>query len=156
MYRSVESVGSKAAGPVQSLVRIVVGFLFACHGAASLFGVLGGAFGTHGGTVPLGSWPDWWAAAIQLVGGGLVALGLFTRPMALICSGSMAYAYFAVHQPTGLLPLVNDGEPAALYAWVFLLLAALGPGPWALERLLPAGGRKTQLATAVDPAAANA
>ncbi len=69
MYRSAESVGTKAAGPVQSLVRIVVGFLFACHGAASLFGVLGGAVGTHGGTVPFGAWPGWWAAAIQLVGG---------------------------------------------------------------------------------------
>lgn len=156
MYRSIESAGTKAAGPVQSLVRIVVGFLFACHGAASLFGVLGGAVGTHGGTVPFGAWPGWWAAAIQLVGGFLVALGLFTRPAALVCSGSMAYAYFSVHQPTGLLPLVNNGEPAALYAWIFLLLATFGPGPWALERLLPAGGRQARPAAAVGQATANA
>ncbi|GLX49623.1 hypothetical protein Shyhy01_25730 [Streptomyces hygroscopicus subsp. hygroscopicus] len=59
MYRTVPSPSpaAKAAGPVQSLVRVVVGFLFACHGAASLFGVLGGAVGTHGGTVPSGAWP---------------------------------------------------------------------------------------------------
>jgi putative oxidoreductase len=156
MYRSVESVGTKAAGPVQSLVRIVVGFLFACHGAASLFGVLGGAVGTHGGTVPLGAWPGWWAAAIQLAGGILVVLGLFTRPAALICSGSMAYAYFTVHQPTGPLPIENNGEPAALYAWMFLLLAAFGPGPWALERLLPAARREPQSAAAAGRATANA
>jgi putative oxidoreductase len=156
MYRSVESVGTKAAGPVQSLVRIVVGFLFACHGTASLFGVLGGAVGTHGGTVPFGAWPGWWAAAIQLVGGVLVAFGLFTRPAALICSGSMAYAYFTVHQPTGLLPIENNGEPSALFAWIFLLLAVFGPGPWALERLLPADGTEAQPRAAADQAAANA
>ena len=156
MYRSVESAGTKAAGPLHSLVRIVVGFLFACHGAASLFGILGGAFGTHGGTVPFGAWPEWWAAAIQLAGGLLVALGLFTRPAALICSGSMAYAYFTVHQPTGLLPIENNGEPAALFAWVFLLLAAFGPGPWALERLLPIARRQPHSVAVTDQAAANA
>ncbi|MET7378410.1 DoxX family protein [Streptomyces sp. NPDC005526] len=156
MNRFVEPAALKAAGPVHSLVRMVVGFLFACHGAASLFGVLGGAFGTHGGTVQFGVWPDWWAAAIQLVGGTLVALGLFTRAAALICSGSMAYAYFAVHQQAGLLPLQNNGEPAALYAWMFLLLAAFGPGPWALARLLPAAGREERPSAVADPAAANA
>ncbi|WAL66643.1 DoxX family protein [Amycolatopsis cynarae] len=121
---------------VHTLFRVVVGFLFACHGAASLFGVLGGAQGTHGGTVPVGSWPGWWAALIQLVGGVLVALGLGTRVAALISSGSMAYAYFSVHQAAALLPIENKGEPAALYAWAFLLIVAVGPGPWALDRLL--------------------
>jgi putative oxidoreductase len=115
--------------------------------------VLGGAFGTHGGTVPFGSWPGWWAAAIQLVGGILVALGLFTRPAALICSGSMAYAYFTVHQPTGLLPIENNGEPAALYTWIFLLLATFGPGPWALERLLSAARREPRPTAAADQTA---
>jgi putative oxidoreductase len=156
MYRAVASSGSKAAGPVQSLVRIVVGFLFACHGAASLFGVLGGAVGTHGGTVPAGAWPGWWAAVIQLIGGLLVALGLFTRSAALICSGSMAYAYFTVHQPTGLLPIENNGEPSALYAWIFLLLAVFGPGPWALERFLPIAGREVRPAARPQQATANA
>ncbi|MEU2930552.1 DoxX family protein [Streptomyces sp. NPDC007251] len=141
---------------MQSLVRIVIGFLFACHGAASLFGVLGGAVGTHGGTVPVGAWPGWWAAAIQLIGGVLVALGLFTRSAALICSGSMAYAYFSVHQPTGLLPIENNGELSVLYAWTFLLLAALGPGPWALERLLPNARREPRPVARAEQVTANA
>jgi putative oxidoreductase len=136
-----------SAGPVQSLFRIVVGFLFACHGAASLFGILGGAQGTHGGTVPFGAWPYWYAAVIQLIGGILVALGVGTRVAALICSGSMAFAYFTVHQPTGLLPIENEGEPSALYAWAMLLLAAAGPGPWALGRLFT--GAPAQTSTAV-------
>lgn len=130
---------------VHTLFRVVIGFLFACHGAASLFGVLGGAQGTHGGSVPVGSWPGWWAALIQLVGGALVAFGLFTRAAALICSGSMAYAYFAVHQAAALLPIENNGEPAALYTWVFLLTVVIGPGPWALDHLLFRGRKAPEL-----------
>lgn len=117
------------------LFRIVVGLLFTCHGAASIFGVLGGAAGGKGGTLPVGSWPGWWAAAIQLVGGILVLLGVGTRIAALVCSGSMAYAYFTVHQSHALWPIQNGGEPAALYAWVFLVIAFVGPGAWALEHL---------------------
>ncbi|HEY4018515.1 MAG TPA: DoxX family protein [Pseudonocardiaceae bacterium] len=123
-------------GPVQSIFRIVVGFLFACHGAASLFGVFGGASGTHGGTVAFGTWPDWWAAVIELIGGVLVALGIGTRVAALIGSGAMAFAYFTVHIKHGLLPLENSGEPAALYSWIFVLIAVIGPGPWALAAKL--------------------
>jgi putative oxidoreductase len=140
--------GLHASSPhVLTLFRIVVGVLFACHGAASLFGVLGGAHG--GGTVPAGEWPGWWAAVIQLVGGSLAALGLGTRIAALICSGSMAYAYFAVHQAHALWPIQNDGEPAALYCWAFLLLAGLGSGPFALESLIV--GRRAR--AALRPAA---
>ncbi|MGP4001194.1 DoxX family protein [Streptomyces sp. 8N706] len=128
------------------LFRFVVGLLFACHGAASLFGVLGGAMG--GGTVPTGAWPGWYAAVIQLVGGGLAALGLGTRIAALIASGSMAYAYFTVHQGEGLWPLQNGGEPSAIYSWAFLLLVFTGPGAWALDRLFGAGRRP---AAAVPP-----
>jgi putative oxidoreductase len=124
-----------ASGTVQSLFRIVVGFLFACHGAASLFGILGGAHGRNGGAVPVGEWPSWWAAAIQLVGGALVAVGIGTRSAALLCSGSMAYAYFVVHQDDGLLPIQNGGELAALYSWLFLLIAVLGPGSLAVNSL---------------------
>ncbi|MFD9895189.1 DoxX family protein [Amycolatopsis sp. NPDC059027] len=129
-------LSTRFAPSVQSVFRVVVGFLFACHGAASLFGVLGGAMGTHGGTVPAGAWPGWWAAVIQLVGGTLVALGLCTRVSALVCAGSMAYAYFTVHQAKALLPIQNSGEPSALYAWAFLAIAALGPGPWAVGNAL--------------------
>ncbi|MCX2970112.1 DoxX family protein [Streptomyces sp. JHD 1] len=120
-------------GPVLSLFRMVIGLLFACHGAATLLGVLGGP---HGAPPGAGQWPGWWAAVIQLVGGTLVLLGLATRPTALLCSGSMAYAYFVHHQGDGLFPLENGGETAALYCWAFLLIAAIGPGHWALSALL--------------------
>lgn len=115
------------------LFRAVIGFLFACHGAASLFGVLGGAMG--GGSVPSGTWPGWYAAVIQLVGGTLVALGLGTRTAAFIASGSMAYAYFKVHQPESLFPLQNGGEASAVFCWAFLLLVFTGPGAVAVDRL---------------------
>jgi putative oxidoreductase len=121
---------------VLALFRVVVGLLFACHGAASLFGILGGAMG--GGTIPAGAWPGWYAAVIQLVGGALVALGLGTRIAALISSGSMAYAYFSVHQGEGLWPLQNGGEPSAMFCWAFLLIVFTGPGAWALDRLVGA------------------
>lgn len=115
------------------LFRVVIGFLFACHGAAALFGILGGTMG--GGTVPTGTWPDWYAALIQLAGGILVAFGLGTRIAALVCSGSMAYAYFKVHQPDSLFPLQNGGEASAVFCWAFLLLVFTGPGAVALDRL---------------------
>jgi putative oxidoreductase len=119
---------------VLSAVRIVVSFLFACHGAKILFGILGGV-DKYGGTAPIGSWPIWWAGVIELLGGALVMLGLFTRPAALLCSGAMAFAYFTVHQPQALLPLQNHGELATLYCWIFLLIATLGPGRFALDAI---------------------
>ncbi|WP_405873314.1 MULTISPECIES: DoxX family protein [unclassified Streptomyces] len=117
------------------LFRIVVGLLFACHGAASLFGVLGGAAGTKGGTVETGLWPFWYAAVIQLVGGVLVLLGLGTRAAALIASGSMAYAYFKMHQPNALWPMENGGEASAMFSWTLLLLVFTGSGAFGLDRL---------------------
>lgn len=134
---------------VQSAFRVVVGALFACHGAASLFGILGGAHGQNGGAVPFGVWPSWWAAVIQLVGGTLVAIGLGTRIAAFICSGSMAYAYFVVHQGDGILPIQNGGELAALYSWLFLLIAVLGPGSVAVDNLWRR--RHTNLGARVSP-----
>ncbi|GLZ41329.1 DoxX family protein [Actinokineospora sp. NBRC 105648] len=126
---------------VLALFRIVIGFLFATHGAATLFNVLGGP---KGGQVPaFAAWPGWWAAAIQLVGGVLVALGLGTRVAAIVCSGSMAYAYFTVHQEIGTLPLQNGGETAALFAWAFLLLAFTGPGKWAVDAVFSRGKQET-------------
>ncbi|MGW7441734.1 DoxX family protein [Streptomyces sp. NPDC054849] len=116
-----------------ALFRIVTGLLFASHGAASLFGVLGGAHG--GGTVAAGSWPGWYAAAIQLIAGGLILLGLGTRAAAFVASGSMAYAYFTVHQPEALWPLQNGGEASAMFCWSFLLLVFTGPGAFAVDRL---------------------
>ncbi|WP_407698187.1 DoxX family protein [Streptomyces jumonjinensis] len=119
------------------LFRIVTGLLFACHGAASLFGVLGGAHG--GGTVAAGTWPWWYAAVIQFVGGGLVMLGIGTRSAAFVSSGSMAYAYFVEHQSAGLFPMENGGELSALFCWGMLLLVFTGPG--ALTLISPSGAR---------------
>ncbi|EQD86182.1 putative oxidoreductase [Saccharopolyspora erythraea NRRL 2338] len=119
-------------GIVLSVVRIVVSFMFLLHGVATLFG----PFTPHGESTPVGQWPSWWAGLIQFVGGGLVLLGLFTRPAALVCSGAMAFAYFKVHQPRGLFPIQNAGELAAMYSWTFLLIAALGAGPFALDALI--------------------
>jgi putative oxidoreductase len=114
--------------------RAVVGFLFACHGAQGLFGAFGGVDGA-GGAVP---WLSIFGASslICLVGGALVLAGLWTRSAAVLCSGTMAVAYFTVHQPMGALPLQNMGEPAAFYAWAFLVIAALGPGRYALDTVV--------------------
>jgi putative oxidoreductase len=119
---------------VLGATRVVVSFLFLCHGIVGLFGAWGG-IDTMGGTVELFSWPDWWGSMIHLVAGAFVLAGFFTRTSALLCSGSMAYAYFVVHQPLALLPLPNGGEPAALFAWIFLLIGVAGPGAFALDTL---------------------
>jgi putative oxidoreductase len=113
---------------------VVISFLFVLHGAVGLFGAFGGIDGQGGTVAPL-SWPGWWGSVIHLVAGAFVMAGLFTRTAALLCSGAMAYAYFTVHQPIALFPIPNGGEPAALYAWTFLLIAALGPGKFALDAL---------------------
>jgi putative oxidoreductase len=121
------------AGAVAA-TRVVVSFLFVCHGVVGLFGAFGGVDG-QGGTVELLSFPDGVGSLIHLVAGAFVMAGLFTRPAALLCSGAMAYAYFTVHQPIALLPLPNGGEPAALFSWIFLLIAIIGPGAFALDSL---------------------
>ncbi|MGW1789070.1 DoxX family protein [Streptomyces tubercidicus] len=134
MSAPLTSFAQRSTPHALALFRIVIGLLFACHGASSLFGVLGGAMG-QGGTVPTGSWPGWYAAVIQLAGGLLVMLGLGTRAAAFISSGSMAYAYFSTHQGSALWPIQNGGEPSAMYCWAFLLLACTGPGAWALDQV---------------------
>ncbi|MFC8422704.1 DoxX family protein [Streptomyces sp. NPDC057236] len=116
------------------MFRIVIGLLFACHGARDLLGLFGGADGS-GGTVETGTWPGWYAALIELVGGTLVMLGLGTRAAAFISSGAMAYAYFKVHQPDALWPIENRGEAAAMYCWAMLLLVFTGSGALGLDRL---------------------
>ncbi|MEV0395777.1 DoxX family protein [Polymorphospora rubra] len=132
---------NRFTAPVWSLFRAVIGLLFACHGAATVLGVFGGARGT-GQAVEVGTWPNWWAGLIQLVCGLLVLVGFATRPAAVLSSGSMAYAYFVVHQPTNLLPIENGGVNSALYAWAFLVIAVLGAGPWSLDALLSRRGNR--------------
>jgi putative oxidoreductase len=73
---------------------------------------------------------------MEIVGGALLLLGLFTRPVAFLLSGEMAFAYFIAHAPKGFWPIVNQGELAALYCFLFLYLAAAGGGPWSVDRLL--------------------
>ncbi|MFC0432089.1 DoxX family protein [Kutzneria buriramensis] len=111
------------------LYRIVIGLLFACHGLKTIFGL----FGSH--PSPVGVWPGWWAALIQLVCGTLVCVGVATRPAALLGSGSMAFAYFTVHAPHGLWPIQNGGEAAALFCWALLIVVFTGPGRFALARV---------------------
>ncbi|MGC4877109.1 DoxX family protein [Micromonospora sp. DT43] len=146
---------SRLGGPTLSLFRIVTGLLFMLHGLSSVFGLFGGNPMT-GAAIPFGSWPGWWAALIQLVCGALVLAGLFTRPAALLASGSMAYAYFVVHQPEDLLPLHNGGELSALFCWSFLLVAALGSGPWALDALFARRRADAPQASVADPAPVSA
>ncbi len=138
------------SAPVWSLFRIVIGLLFSLHGAGTVFGILGGNAGS-GKALEVGVWPGWWAGLIQLVCGILVMLGLFTRPAAVLASGSMAYAYFVVHQPEALAPAQNGGVAPALYAWTFLAIAALGPGPWSLDALWR---RRSTASTATNTRAA--
>ncbi|MFJ4961001.1 DoxX family protein [Streptomyces sp. NPDC088729] len=116
------------------LYRFAIGLIFALHGASTLFGVFGGR------EAEAGAWPGWYAALIQLVCGALVALGLGTRAAAFLASGSMAYAYFTVHQPQALMPTENGGEASAIFCWAFLLLVFTGPGALAVDRFF--GGRK--------------
>lgn len=141
---------NRLAEPVWSLFRVVIGLLFACHGAVTVLGLFGGVRGS-GQAIEVGVWPGWWAGLIQLVCGVLVMVGLATRPAAVLSSGSMAYAYFVVHQPTNLMPIENGGVTSALYAWAFLAIAVLGAGRWSLDALLR--GRRTQAVTK-EPVAA--
>lgn len=117
---------------VLSVLRIIVGFLFVEHGMQKLLGL---PVPMPTGTVPLLSLIGI-SGALELVGGLLVMLGLFTRPTAFILSGFMAVAYFMAHAPQGFWPLLNKGELAALYSFVFLYLAAAGGGVWSLDSLL--------------------
>ncbi len=116
---------------LRSVLRMVVGFMFIAHGTQKLFNAPPG----QGGAVPVASFMGF-AGTLELVGGLLILFGLFTRPTAFILCGMMAVAYFMVHAPGGFLPLVNRGELAVLYCFVFLYLAVAGGGTWSADRAL--------------------
>jgi putative oxidoreductase len=122
------------SGYVLSLLRIVIGFTFCCHGAQKLFGLFGG-MGGHGAKATALSLL-WFAGIIESFGGLLVILGLFTRPVALILCGEMAVAYFRVHAPRGFWPITNMGELAVLYCFIFLYFFAAGAGPLSLDNMI--------------------
>jgi putative oxidoreductase len=117
-----------------SAMRIVAGFLFMEHGLQKIFGLLGG-LGGHGATAHFFSWP-WAAGMIEVVGGPLILIGLFTQPVAFVLCGEMAVAYFWAHAPHGFWPLVNHGELAVLYCFVFLFLTVAGGGPISADHLV--------------------
>jgi putative oxidoreductase len=117
-----------------SLLRMVAGLLFLCHGGMKLLGWFGGMPGQPAdATLP----PLMLAAGlIELAGGAAILVGLLTRPAAFIASGEMAVAYFMAHFPKGWWPIQNQGEMAVLYCFIFLFLAAAGPGSFSLDHLI--------------------
>jgi putative oxidoreductase len=114
---------------VLGATRVFAGVLLASHGAQKLLGAFGG--------IPEGvpGFIVWTAGPIELVGGALLAIGLFTRPTAFLMSGLMAFAYVLGHAGKGFWPILNGGELAIVYSWLLLYLAAQGPGAWALDNL---------------------
>jgi putative oxidoreductase len=114
---------------VLSLLRFIAGLCFMQHGLSKLIAFPAPA-PAHLGTVSL------IAGIIEALGGLLVCIGLFTRPAAFIISGEMAFGYFMVHAPKSFFPIVNGGDLAILYCFVFLYIAVVGGGTWSLDRLL--------------------
>ena len=125
---SLTQTASAWAPRMLSVLRIVTGLLFLQHGTMKYFSFppsemfAGGLDGLMRA-----------AGAIELVGGILIIIGLFTRPVAFICSGFTAAAYFMAHAPQGFFPALNGGELAALYCFVFLYFACAGAGPWSVD-----------------------
>jgi putative oxidoreductase len=116
---------------LQSVLRIVVAFLFVAHGSQKFFGFP--AVEARAG-VPLMSLLGL-ASMLEMLGGTLMFLGLLTRPVAFVLAGEMAVAYFTSHAPRGFWPLVNRGEPAVFFCFTWLYFAAAGAGPWSLDAL---------------------
>lgn len=128
----MKSFGSTLAPQASSLMRIVLGLLYLEHGTAKLFAFPPVAMFAHLSVASLVGI----AGIIELVGGALLFLGLFTRPVAFILSGEMAIAYFMVHAPQGFFPILNGGELAIVYCFTFLYFAAAGAGPWSVDALI--------------------
>ncbi len=119
------------SGPTHALLRIMAGLMFMLHGGQKLFGWFGGMDG-QGGSAEMASLMGL-AGILETVGGALIIIGLFTRPVAFILSGEMAVAYFMAHLPNGFWPIENRGESAALFCFIFLFLAFNGAGPWSVD-----------------------
>lgn len=127
----VDGFYSNWAPRLRSVLRMIAGFMFIAHGTQKLFNAPPG----QSGAVPPMSFMGL-AGILELAGGLLILFGLFTRPTAFILSGMMAVAYFMAHAPGGFLPLVNRGELAVLYCFVFLYLSVAGGGTWSADRAL--------------------
>ena len=126
---------TKASPHLLSLLRIVAAFLFMCHGADKLFNLPEGPF-TLIASAKLFTLVPGLAGVLEFGGGFLLLIGLFSRPVAFILSGEMAFAYFMVHFPhSHVFPILNGGDLAVLFCFAFLYLSAAGPGPWSLDGL---------------------
>jgi putative oxidoreductase len=117
------------APQVLSITRIVSGLIFLAHGTAKLLG-----FPASDMNPPAFSM-GWNAGVIELVAGVLITVGLFTRPAAFIASGTMAFAYFLAHAPQNFFPVLNGGDAAILYCFLFLYFVFSGPGPWSVDAM---------------------
>jgi putative oxidoreductase len=125
-----DNLPARLAPHVLSIMRLVCALLFLEHGMSRLFGFPSDM------AAPAFLTLYWFAGAIELVCGGLMTVGLFTRAAAFLASGEMAFAYFMSHAPKGFYPILNRGDAAILYCFVFLYIAFAGAGPWSLDALL--------------------
>lgn len=126
---------NRFADPVYCIMRLLVGLLFACHGAQKVLGWFpkpGQPPAQLDMLTTVGGW-------IELISGLLIAIGLLTRPAAFLASGTMAVAYFMAHASGGLFPIVNRGELAVIYTWVFLFMFFYGAGRWSVDAIMQRG-----------------
>ena len=127
---------TRFADPVYCIMRLIVGLLFACHGGQKLLGFPTGGHGAGEGIFYVGAW-------LELVLGFLIALGLLTRVAAVVASGEMAVAYFMVHAKGGFFPIVNKGEAAVLYCFIFLFIFFYGAGRFSIDAMIRKPGTPT-------------
>ncbi len=130
---------------LRSVLRVAAALFFLQAGTMKLFAVPVGV-PPDGGTVPLMSQAGV-GAVLELVGGALLLVGLFTRPVAFLLSGEMAVAYFQFHFPQGFWPVENNGFAAALYCFIWLYFSAAGAGPWSLDAVREKGAKARQDST---------
>ena len=122
---------SSFAPQLLSALRIAAAFIFILYGTSKLF-AFPAALLPNGATVTFPT-QAWFAGILETVGGSLLLLGLFTRPVAFLLAGEMAVAYFQAHFPRSFWPTVNNGVSAVLYCFIWLYISAAGPGPWSLD-----------------------
>ena len=128
----LSSTAERWAPQMLSIVRIVAALIFIEHGTQKFFAFPAASASGSPALLSL----LWWQGVIELVGGILLLLGLFTRPVAFILAGDMAFAYWMVHGPRNFYPVLNGGDAAILYCFVFLYLAFAGGGPWSADTQL--------------------
>ncbi len=132
---------------IHTLLRVVTGALFMQHGVQKLFGLLLAPDRPWSGPPPVFS-QFWFAGVLEVFGGALIILGLFTRPVAFLLSGEMAVAYFQAHFPRSFWPILNGGEPVVLFCFVYLYFFATGAGPYSLDAALRSRRNARQAALA--------